>query len=44
MNDPKWIAGATAVIGAVTEWCQTTLGGEYALLVDGLYGPHGLIA
>ena len=44
MDDPKWIPGATAVIGAVKEWCQTTLGGEYALLVDGLYGPHGLIA
>jgi hypothetical protein len=44
MDDPKWIAGAPVVIKAVEEWGQTILGGEYALLVDGLYGPHGLIA
>ena len=39
-----WIPSCEAVFRAMSEWGQTVLGSDYALVRDGPYGPHCLLS
>jgi hypothetical protein len=43
MKDEKWKAGCLEVVDQVKNWGKQELGDDWELVVDGEYGPHGLL-
>jgi hypothetical protein len=43
MEDEKWKAGCLEVVEQVKIWGKQELGEDWELVVDGEYGPHGLL-
>jgi hypothetical protein len=43
MKDEKWKAGCLEVVKQVKNWGKQELGEDWELVVDGEYGPHGLL-
>jgi hypothetical protein len=43
MDNEAWKMGGEAVFKSVSEWGNEVLGPDYALVRDGMYGPHGLL-
>jgi hypothetical protein len=44
MGNEDWKRGGDAVFRAMSQWGIEVLGADYALVRNGLYGPHGLLA
>jgi hypothetical protein len=44
MDNEEWKQGGNAVFHAMSQWGIEVLGADYALVRNGLYGPHGLLA
>jgi hypothetical protein len=44
MDNEDWKQGGNAVFHAMSQWGIEVLGVDYALVKNGLYGPHGLLA
>jgi hypothetical protein len=43
MKNEKWKTGCLEVVKQVKNWGKQELGEDWELVVDGEYGPHGLL-